>query len=651
MERSATRQPADRRPVRVIRGNLRLLVLIAAVAAAAFSVTAFATRIEPLDAPIRLHWWLMLPIVYLGERLVVHSRSSRLIRSFSLSEMPIIIGLFFAAPIDLLTSVAVGNLLVLVAHRGQRGYRLAFNVAQFTLGAGLSVLVFRAIVGSVTPIGAAGWTGALAAASISVLLAAALIGLAMRAAGAEVDPQDERRITAISLIGALVNTTLALIAVTILWYQPGAFWLAFFPTGIVFVGYRSYVTQQHERAQMGQIYEASLSLHHSRNLDTAVLAAAEQVRKMVDAEIGAVILYEDGPGGNAYVTDVGSESRPIVMRSVSGPAVPVEWAPILVGQPVVHDRVSVRPGTGYGEVDDGVAVPLLGTDRRLLGVLFAANRLGDVDGFGPHHVELLETLASMLTVVLEKERLEDSLFTITALKEDLEEAVRSKDQFIASISHELRTPLTAVVGLSEELAGNMDLYEDHDLDEFLQLIAQQSTELSYIVEDLLVAARADANEIPLHPESLDLVTTVRQVIESQQLAGGRDIRLLAGSAGCIDANADPLRVRQIVRNLLTNAVRYGGADIAVEVGTVENRPVVVVSDDGPGVATGEEQVIFEAYRRASGGRQAPESIGLGLAVSRQLARSMEGELRYRRTRGRTEFVLELPAHLSVADGA
>ncbi len=281
-------------------------------------------------------------------------------------------------------------------------------------------------------------------------------------------------------------------------------------------------------------------------------------------------------------------------------------------------------------------------------MLFAANRLGDVDGFGPHHVELLETLASMLTVVLEKERLEDSLFTITALKEDLEEAVRSKDQFIASISHELRTPLTAVVGLSEELAGNIDLYGAEDLDEFLQLIAQQSTELSYIVEDLLVAARADSNEIPLHPEALDLVATVEQVIESQQLAGGRRIRLLTSAERCLDAHADPLRVRQIVRNLLTNAVRYGGADIAVEIGVADSEPIVVVSDDGPGVATGEEHAIFEAYARASGGRQAPESIGLGLAVSRQLARSMGGELRYRRRRGRTEFVLELPAHAPVS---
>ena len=98
----------------------------------------------------------------------------------------------------------------------------------------------------------------------------------------------------------------------------------------VFLGYRSYAAQQEERAQLGMLYEASLSLHRSRNMEHAVLAAAEHARSMVDAAIGAVVLFADGPEGIAYLTDVGSEEAPIVMRSVSGPAVPMEWAPLLV---------------------------------------------------------------------------------------------------------------------------------------------------------------------------------------------------------------------------------------------------------------------------------------------------------------------------------
>ena len=155
---------------------------------------------------------------------------------------------------------------------------------------------------------------------------------------------------------------------------------------------------------------------------------------------------------------------------------------------MIHTLPVLRPGSGQGHVENGVTVPLVASDRRVLGFLVAADRLGDVDDFGKHHLELIETLAGMLTVVLEKER--------------LEQAAKSKDQFIASISHELRTPLTAVVGLSEELARNSGDYGASDVNEFHRLIAQQSSELSYIVEDLLVAARADADPIPLRSRSI-----------------------------------------------------------------------------------------------------------------------------------------------------
>ena len=191
-----------------------------------------------------------------------------------------------------------------------------------------------------------------------------------------------------------------------------------------------------------------------------------------------------------------------------------------------------------------------------------------------------------------------------------------------------------------------DEFERRDLDEFLRLIAQQSAELSYIVEDLLVAARADDNEIPIHPEMIDLQATVRHVIDGQHISG--DERIPLDAVEDVTGFADPLRVRQIVRNLLTNATRYGGADVRVGVEMTDRGPAVVVSDDGAGVASGEEQSIFEAYQRASGGRLVPESVGLGLAVSRQLARSMGGELRYQRRTERTEFVLELPPTVGVS---
>jgi two-component system sensor histidine kinase ChiS len=108
--------------------------------------------------------------------------------------------------------------------------------------------------------------------------------------------------------------------------------------------------------------------------------------------------------------------------------------------------------------------------------------------------------------------------------------------------------------------------------------------------------------------------------------------------------ADPLRFRQIVRNLLTNASRYGGDEIWLEVEDRDANVVVTVVDNGAGVPRTLEQRIFEAYERGNHGQVAqPGSVGLGLAVSRRLAGLMNGSLEYRRVDGQTRFELSLPA--------
>ena len=108
--------------------------------------------------------------------------------------------------------------------------------------------------------------------------------------------------------------------------------------------------------------------------------------------------------------------------------------------------------------------------------------------------------------------------------------------------------------------------------------------------------------------------------------------------------ADPLRLRQIVRNLLTNATRYGGSEIWIEVSEIEDTVVVSVIDDGEGVPVRLEARIFEAYERGHEAEETkPGSVGLGLAVSRRLADLMGGTLEYRRADGTTRFDLVLPA--------
>ena len=105
---------------------------------------------------------------------------------------------------------------------------------------------------------------------------------------------------------------------------------------------------------------------------------------------------------------------------------------------------------------------------------------------------------------------------------------------------------------------------------------------------------------------------------------------------------DPLRFRQVLRNLITNALRYGGDHIWAEVEVRGQRVVASIVDDGSGVPVGSEHAIFEAYGRGSNSVATPSSVGLGLAVSRQLAELMQGDLQYRRVGGQSRFELSLP---------
>ena len=224
----------------------------------------------------------------------------------------------------------------------------------------------------------------------------------------------------------------------------------------------------------------------------------------------------------------------------------------------------------------------------------------------------------------------------------LEKLVRSKDDFVASVSHELRTPLTAVVGLTQELRDNRASFSAEETGEFISLIAEQSAEVANIVEDLLVAARAEIGRIAITPKAVHLAEEVDVVLAA--LGVGDTGRVSVEVDNTARAWADAARLRQILRNLVTNAVRYGGSGISLEVGRRNGTVFVAVSDDGPGVPEELRELIFEPYERAHTVSTQPASVGLGLTVSRQLARLMHGDLIYRVGAAGSLFELSLPAY-------
>jgi signal transduction histidine kinase len=226
-----------------------------------------------------------------------------------------------------------------------------------------------------------------------------------------------------------------------------------------------------------------------------------------------------------------------------------------------------------------------------------------------------------------------------ATQRRLEELIDSKDQFVASVSHELRTPLTAVIGLAEELRADTGTVSDAERDELLSLIADQAIEVSHIVEDLLVAAQANIGRVTIHPE----VVEVNREFVSLLATMGQAVKPSLEIESDTVVAADPRRLRQILRNLITNADRYGRGLISVHAFSEGPSTIVEVCDDGDGIPEELRERVFEPYETAHRAIGVTGSMGLGLTVSRELARLMGGDLTYVRRDGLTVFRLSMPA--------
>ena len=221
-------------------------------------------------------------------------------------------------------------------------------------------------------------------------------------------------------------------------------------------------------------------------------------------------------------------------------------------------------------------------------------------------------------------------------EDELTGQVSARDRFIATVSHELRTPLTGAMGLLEVVRAG-DIAEE-ERDEMIDLALMQVKDMADIVEDLLVAARAANGMLTVNPSVTDVSACARDVLSVIPHHFSESIEPEA------NAWADPVRVRQIVKNLLTNAVRYGGPGRSIAVRTDGRMVVVEVSDDGPPLAADFVARMFEPYERVAGSA-APESVGLGLTVAQTLARLMGGDVTYHHD-GRAVFRLTLPVMLA-----
>jgi two-component system phosphate regulon sensor histidine kinase PhoR len=276
-----------------------------------------------------------------------------------------------------------------------------------------------------------------------------------------------------------------------------------------------------------------------------------------------------------------------------------------------------------------------------------ADRPGESDGptnaeTVPVDVDGRELWLSVVAVALD----DDTVYAFRDATHDRRlEDLRS--QFVATISHELRTPLASLHGAAMTL-------REHDLpaqtqDDLLEMIAEQSNRLANLVEEILVAGQLDSGSLSVVADTFDAEELVRGVVtaaRSRVVEEGTTIDVAVPPA-VPKVHGDDERTRQVLLNLLDNAIKYSpsGGRIEVALAAVGDRLRFSVQDEGLGIPVGEQERIFDKfYRLDPDQRRGIGGTGLGLYICRELVRSMHGRIWVESSPGKgTTFAFELPA--------
>ncbi len=250
---------------------------------------------------------------------------------------------------------------------------------------------------------------------------------------------------------------------------------------------------------------------------------------------------------------------------------------------------------------------------------------------------LIPATAIIIHQLIVRHQVRNRQMHLEASLEAERELNRSKDAFIASLSHELRTPLTSIFGFAEYLI-DQSLTDPDEAIELITMIKADSSELSRMVEDLLVAARLEAGTLSFEDTAVDLVALAAE--EAQRLErDGRSVQIHSRPA---HAWGTRKHIQHIVRNLISNAVRYGGGKVDIVVDQGPELTSITVSDSGPGVPEDVRERMFERFVNEGEETMLNGSIGLGLSVAQTLARAMGGAVHYERRLGWTNFIVTLP---------
>lgn len=409
------RLSSHRAPSSFVR--FRIWAFIAALALSSLAIFGlFLGSVGPRQLPFDVPWPLMALGFFLAEIKVVDVHFRREKHSFSLSEFPAVIGLFLLPPDQYVLAMLSGTAAALV-YSGQKHLKLAFNLSNSALSAAVLLSIFHAIAGTGAAPTPLEWIAAFSAAIAATILSAVAIALAITLSGGAPQFQKLPEMIQFGMLVSVANTSMALLAVSIMWLDMQLLWLLLFPLATVFLAYRAYLSEREKGERLEFLYQSGRILQHSPELDSAIVALLEHARTMFRAERAEILLYPRTPGGDGLVTSVAEDAAPMAMVPTPIP----DDDPVQIRARAEKHAFFHLPGildAGPKGVRQAMVAPLRG-EAGTIGSIQIANRLTEGTSFTDDDLRLLETLANQASVALENGQLEQSLAELSRLKEQL----------------------------------------------------------------------------------------------------------------------------------------------------------------------------------------------------------------------------------------
>src|SRR5207237_93555 len=288
-----------------------------------------------------------------------------------------------------------------------------------------------------------------------------------------------------------------------------------------------------------------------------------------------------------------------------------------------------------------LSVPLLREDQIIGSLSFNRKAPGE---FPPEVIEVLKTFATQSALAIQNARLFREIADKSA---QLESASRHKSEFLANMSHELRTPLNAIIGFSEVLAEKMFGEINEKQTEYLQDILESGRHLLSLINDILDLSKIEAGRMELELSEFDLPNAIdNALIVVRERASRREITL----GHSVDERLGPIRgderkVKQVLLNLLSNALKFTPEGGRIDVRAAEHDGVaeIAVTDTGVGIAPEDQEAVFEEVRQVGTADKKVEGTGLGLALSRKFIELHGGKIRVKSQVGHgSTFTFTLP---------